>query len=345
MSAFLHKAMSPHTFSKSIGLMKTNILVTSAGRRVSLVKAFQHEIKCQFQEAKVFTTDMKPEWSSACRVSDGFFTLPRVTDPEYINILFDLCVVNSVGLVIPTIDTELAVLAANRQKFEDAGIVLAVSDLGFVERCRDKRKTNQLFEEFGIQFPKPINKNEPVFPIFIKPYDGSLSKDIMLIRDAKDWNYSLLDNEKLMFMEYLSPEEYQEFTVDAYFDQLGCLKSLVPRRRIEVRGGEVSKGRTEKGALYETLVSIFAEMEGARSCLTMQFFEHKTSGRVVGIEINPRFGGGYPLSYHANANYPAMLIKEYLLHETLDFTDNWISDLTMLRYDSEIIVKSDAFAD
>lgn len=325
--------------------MKTNILVTSAGRRVSLVKAFQHELKSRFKEAMVFTTDMRPEWSSACRVSDGFFALPRVTHPDYIHSLFELCVEYSIGLVIPTIDTELLVLASNKQKFAEAGIVLAVSDLDLVVRCRDKRNTNQLFEEFGIQFPKPIDKNNPDFPVFIKPYDGSLSKDILLVRDQFDWNDSLLANEKLMFMEYLSPEEYQEFTVDAYFDKSGILKCLVPRRRIEVRGGEISKGRTEKGALYQTLVVKFAEMKGARSCLTMQFFEHKTSGRVVGIEINPRFGGGFPLSYQAKANYPAMLIREYLLNESLDFLDNWIDGLVMLRYDAEIIVKSDAFAE
>lgn len=325
--------------------MKTNILITSAGRRVSLVKAFQHELKSRFKEAQVFTTDMRPEWSSACWVSDGFFALPRVTDPKYINLLFNLCVENNVGLVIPTIDTELLVLAANKQKFSDAGIVLAVSDLELVVRCRDKRNTNQLFEEYGIQFPKPVDKHNPVFPVFIKPYDGSLSKDIMLVSDMLEWSDSLLENEKLMFMEYLSPEEYQEFTVDAYFDKSGILKSLVPRRRIEVRGGEISKGRTEKGVLYETLVGKFSKMKGARSCLTMQFFEHKISGRVVGIEINPRFGGGFPLSFEAKANYPGMLIREYLLNESLDFLDDWIDGLVMLRYDSEIIVKSDAFSE
>lgn len=325
--------------------MKTNILVTSAGRRVSLVKAFQQELKARIKEAKVFTTDMMPEWSSACRISDGFFALPRVSHPDYIQSLIEMCVEYSIGLVIPTIDTELLVLAASQQKFTEVGIVLAVSDLDLVVRCRDKRNTNQLFEEFGIQFPKTIDKNNPVFPVFIKPYDGSLSKGIMLIRDQRDWNESFFENEKLMFMEYLSPEEYQEFTVDAYYDKSGILKCLVPRRRIEVRGGEISKGRTERGALYETLVRNFAEMKGARSCLTMQFFEHRASGRVVGIEINPRFGGGFPLSYEAKANFPAMLIREYLLNEPLDFLDNWIDGLVMLRYDAEIIVKSDAFVE
>lgn len=325
--------------------MNTNVVVTSAGRRVSLVRSFQHELKRLFPDAKVFTTDLMPEWSSACRVSDGFFALPRVTDAHYTSRLLDLCVENRVSLVIPTIDTELLVLASNKQLFIDAGIVLAVSDVELVSRCRDKRRTNELFQAYGIEFPMPMDKKSPIFPLFVKPYDGSLSKDIMLVRNKMEWRDSLLENKKLMFMEYLSPEDYQEFTVDAYYDNSGILKSLVPRKRIEVRGGEISKGRTEKGNLYKILLTKFAQIEGARSCLTMQFFEHRITGRIVGIEINPRFGGGFPLTYEAKANYPAMLIREYFLNEQLDFFDNWVDGLVMLRYDSEIILEKNAFVD
>ena len=323
--------------------MNINILVTSAGRRVSLVRSFQNELKNLIPNAKVYTTDMKPEWSSACRVSDGFFTLPRVTDNDYIKELFDLCIEKNIGLVVPTIDTELIVLSVNKERFRSAGITIAVSDIELVSRCRDKRSTNELFHDFGVRYPMPIDKYYPVFPLFIKPYDGSLSKDILLIRNQKEWNDSFLENEKLMFMEYLGPEEYQEFTVDAYYDKWGILKCLVPRKRVEVRCGEISKGRTEKGELYKTLVDKFGEIKGAISCLTMQFFEHRKSGEVVGIEINPRFGGGFPLSYGANANYPSMLIREYLLNESLDFEENWINGLVMLRYDAEIFTNDDSF--
>lgn len=323
--------------------MKQNILITSAGRRVSLVKAFKADLQASIPGAKVLTAEMNPEWSAACRISDGYHVLPRVTDVSYIEKLLDLCLREAVGLVVPTIDTELLVLAANVDLFAASGIMLAVSDLSFVSKCRDKRKTNEFFLKIGINIPRPIDKYQPTFPLFIKPYDGSLSKDILLVRNASELQESLLENEKFMFMEYLHHDDYQEYTVDAYFDKQGWLKCLVPRRRIEVRGGEISKGGTEKGGLYDYLKSKFSYIPGARACLTMQFFEHRKSGRVVGIEINPRFGGGFPLTYEAKANYPAMLIREYLLNEPLDFLDNWIDGLVMLRYDAEIIVKSDAF--
>jgi carbamoyl-phosphate synthase large subunit len=324
--------------------MKRNILITSAGRRVSLVKAFRNDLNARIPGAKVFTAEMNPEWSAACRISDGYFVLPRVTDTEYIQLLLDLCIREDVGLVVPTIDTELLVLAANVELFAASGITLAVSDLSLVSKCRDKRMTNAIFLEFGIDVPRPIDKYQPSFPLFIKPYDGSLSKDILLVRNESEWRESFLENEKLMFMEYLDPDDYQEFTVDAYFDKQGMLKCLVPRRRIEVRGGEISKGRVEKGELYRILKDKFSNIPGARSCLTMQFFEHRKTGRIVGIEINPRFGGGFPLSFAAGATYPGFLIDEYILGKEIGFYEDWIDRRVMLRYDAEVIIDANGFS-
>jgi carbamoyl-phosphate synthase large subunit len=317
--------------------MKGNILITSAGRRVSLVRAFQNELIKRIPEGKVFTADMNPVWSAACKISDGYFVLPQVTDTNYINELRALCLKMNIVLVVPTIDTELLILAKNFEKFKSVGVTLAVSDYSLIARCRDKRKTNELFIEMGIEVPLSIDKHRPTFPLFVKPYDGSLSKGILLINSESEWNSKLLNDEKLMFMEYLNPRDYQEFTVDAYYDQNSVLMCMVPRRRIEVRCGEISKGCTEKGSLYEKLKIKFGNLSGARSCLTMQFFEHRKSGRIVGIEINPRFGGGYPLSYAAHANYPAFLIEEYLLAKEITFFEKWVEGRVMLRFDDEVI--------
>jgi len=320
-----------------------NILISSAGRRVSLVKAFQKELKFRFPEAKVFTTDMNPQWSSACRVADGYFQLSRVDAPDYMKRLITICLENQIGLIVPTIDTELLILSEHREELLKLGIVAAVSDYALIQRCRDKRLTNALFEEMGIDVPRKVDPLAPTFPLFIKPYDGSLSRDILLVKSAAEWHTGLLTNEKLMYMEYLSPDDYQEFTVDAFFDDAGELKCLVPRKRVEVRGGEISKGRTEKKKLYETLQLHFRNLAGARSCLTMQFFEHKQNHRIVGIEINPRFGGGFPLTYEAGGNYPAYLVEEYLSGKKLSYHDGWEHGKVMLRYDAEVFLSDGDF--
>ena len=94
----------------------SNILITSAGRRVELVNSFKTECVKLDKKIKVFCTDVNPELSSACKVADLYFQAPKVTSKEYISFLKKICADNSIVLIIPTIDTELLRLAENREK-------------------------------------------------------------------------------------------------------------------------------------------------------------------------------------------------------------------------------------
>jgi len=315
-----------------------NILITSAGQRVSLVRAFQKQLKSVFPEAKVFTTDMQPQLSAACNISDGYYKVKRVTDPAYISDLLQLCLDNEIRMVVPTIDTELLILSRHKSTFADKGIRLIVCDEGFTSQCRDKRQINEFFLNKGIEIPKPVDKSAPVFPLFIKPFDGSLSADTFLIRSSDQLTVEQLDNPRFMFMEYIDKSDYDEYTVDMYFDKLNEVKCIVPRRRMLIRAGEINKGLTCKNTIVPYLKSKISRIPGAIGCLTLQLFLNKTSDRIVAIEINPRFGGGYPLSYQAGANYPLWLINEYFLDQEISYTDGWEDGLLMLRYDDEVIV-------
>ena len=320
-----------------------NILITSAGRRVGLVRAFQIELKKKFPFSKVYTAEANPEWSSACRISDDFFTIPRVDDENYIDSILELCIKKEIKLVIPTIDTELLILARAIKLFLLNKIQIVISDFDLITKCRDKRQTNFLFEALKITIPRVIDKSNPSFPLFIKPYDGSLSKDLYIINYKEELTESLLNNKKLMFMEYINPKDFYEYTIDAYYDKNSFLKCLVPRRRIEVRGGEISKGKTERLNFYNILKERLNFINGAKGCLTIQFFIGKVNCEIIGIEINPRFGGGFPLSYASGANYPEYIILEYMMNEPINFNDNWVENLVMLRFDSEVILNKDDF--
>jgi carbamoyl-phosphate synthase large subunit len=317
--------------------MKNNILITSAGRRVSLVRAFQQELKKIFPDAKVITTDSQPEVSAACMIADKAIKICKINHPNYVEELLTICNSNEVGMIIPTIDTELRILADKRAMFCDTHVI--VSSLDIIEKCRDKRKTNLFFAERGISVPQEINKRNPTFPLFIKPFNGSLSSEIHHIESVSQLTQYLVTDEKFMFMEYLSPQEHDEYTIDMYYDKNHELKCLVPRKRIEVRGGEISKGITIKNEILSVINSKMAHLGGAIGCLTLQVFLHKVSKKIIGIEINPRFGGGFPLSYLAGANFPKWLIMEYLLDKkNIAIYNDWEENLLMLRYDDEILV-------
>ncbi len=213
-----------------------------------------------------------------------------------------------------------------------------VSDESFISICRDKRNTGAFFEQHNIKVPHVIDKNNPSFPMFAKPYDGSLSTNLHYIKSAEELTPDILNDEKLIFMEYIDKNVYQEYTVDMYYGRDNQLKCIVPRERMEVRAGEINKGRTAKNDVLDYLKKRLNYIEGCVGCICIQLFYNPTTHDVVGIEINPRFGGGYPLSYYAGANYPKYMMLEYILGFTLSYHDDWKDGMLMLRYDDAIYV-------
>lgn len=318
---------------------KTNILITSAGRRVSLVREFQQEMKSRNIDGNVYCTDLKPDLSAACQIADGFFAVQRVTSPDYINELIQLCLQEQIVLIVPTIDTELEVLAENCLRFEKLGIQVLISDTSFVKKCRDKRLIHQFFDEIGIERAAEYNRNNYQLPVFVKPSDGSRSQGIYMFQDKEEIPESLWSDPKNMFLEYFPKNEYDEFTIDIYFNKDGKLICVVPRERIIVKDGEVNTACARKNGIVELVKDRFSSVKGLIGCITFQAFKHKEKDRVIGIEVNPRFGGGFPLSYNAGANFPGWILDEYILNKEIDsYDETWQDNTLMIRYDQEVIV-------
>ena len=315
-----------------------NILITSAGKRVSLVKAFKTELEKYFPEGIIATVDANPQLSAACHVADKFYKVPRLNAPNYIDELISICKLNNISLIIPTIDTELLLLSENAKKLLIEGVTPVISSVDLVTICGDKRLTHKFFESHGVKTAKEYLKTDYKLPLFIKPVDGSRSIDTFIILKKEDFRDNYFEDKKLMFLEYLDHNLYDEYTCDLYYGKDFKLKCVVPRRRIEVRDGEVNKGRTEKNSLIQYVKKHLEFIDGARGCLTVQFFKHKSEDTIIGIEINPRFGGGFPLSYFAGANYPKWIIQEYMLNQQIEPFDDWEDNLLMLRYDNEILI-------
>jgi carbamoyl-phosphate synthase large subunit len=319
-----------------------NILVLSAGRRVELVQSFMEQRDYHLPSCRVIAVDLRPELSSACQIADQCFVFPRATDPNYAPHLLEFCEQHKIGLVIPSIDTELLILAELKSTLEKNGTIAVVSGLQFVKTCRDKRLSGSLFNQIGFRYPTIYSQNNIVFPIFAKPLDGSSSKDAQLVMSNDELITVNTKEKRLMFMEYIG-KPYQEFTIDCYFNREGVPLCAVPRLRIETRAGEVSKGYTRKHGLYNQLWAKLGEWKDARGCITVQVFYNESADDVVGLEINPRFGGGFPLTYAAGGNYSGWLIQEYLLHQSLQTYSAWEDKLLMLRYDSKVLVRNADF--
>jgi carbamoyl-phosphate synthase large subunit len=312
-----------------------NILVTSAGRRVSLVRNLRESLHRFNSRGKVYTIDLNPELSSACQASDGFEKAPRVTDGGYLDFLKEFSERNGITLIIPTIDTELSLLASVKDSFREMGVEIAISSLNVCETFYLKSTTERFFSENGFRTPQQIDPlKTDRFPLFAKLNNGSCSVGVEMVYEKSRAVELQKENPLYIFQEFI---DGTEFTVDVFVGRDGEVKSVVPRQRIEVRAGEVSKAKTVKDrAIIDEVKRIFTTNSGFYGTITVQLF--KREDELIFIEVNPRFGGGYPLSQKAGADYCELLIKDYM-GEKLSYSEEWEDSLIMLRYDSEIIVK------
>ena len=195
----------------------------------------------------------------------------------------------NICLLIPTIDSELLILAEERKRLASAGIMVLVSDAELVSFCRDKRQTVNLFSSIGIDSPAILDPQSLSYPCFVRPISGSSSKGVRSIPSALHLSTFEKDDPNNLFQEFV-PSTWQEYSVDCWFSRDSRLISMVPRERIETRGGEISKGVTRRGAVLSLLRPSLERLQSACGCLTVQVFR---SDQILGIE-STGFGGGYP---------------------------------------------------
>jgi len=311
-----------------------NILITSAGRRVSLVRNAKESLQKHNKNAKVYAVDLKPELSSACQVADSYEMVPRVTDSKYIPFLLEFCKKNSISIVIPTIDTELEVLSKSKKMFEEIGVMVAISSQEICKTFYHKSTTDTFFSKHNIPTPKMVIDFENVtYPLFAKLNNSSCSVGAQKVYSAIEAKELLKENSDYIFQEFIDADE---FTVDVYVNKIGEVCSVVPRQRLEVRAGEVNKALAVKDeTIINAVKDLCEKMDGSFGVITVQLF--KEDENISFIEVNPRFGGGYPLSWRAGADMVGMLIDDYL-GKSPSYNDSWADRTLMLRYDDEVIV-------
>ena len=320
------------------GNKRHNVLILSAGRRVELVNCFKTTRDKMNINGKVFCADML-ETAPALQFADGKFILPRVGSDGYLEALVKICKDNEIALVVPTIDTELEILAKNKQNIEkESGAIILISDYESVAVCCDKFKTAEYFETHGFEYPKVIEQEklkaeDCKFPLFIKPLDGSSSINAFKVNNESELKFFMNYVKKPIVQEYVSGTEY---TVDCFSDFDGNIITVVPRIRLATRGGEVLKGKIDKNPVIIDNVKNLLTSFGFIGQITVQCFL-TGDGTIKYIEINPRFGGGAPMSIYAGANSCENLYK-LLKGEKLEYNENYEDGVVFARFDGSVRV-------
>ena len=318
-----------------------NVLISSAGRRVALLNAFRSSLDRLGLAGEVQAADLSP-LSSAMRVADKRHLVPRCTDSEFIPAVVEICEREKIRLVVPTIDTELPAYAARREDFERIGTAVAISDPDTIRISADKHNTHawltsERFPTVRQAVPAEVltNPGSWRFPLIAKPAAGSASIGLARVSTPDELRVVAGDGDYVV--QEIAPGH--EHTLDVLVMRDSRAVCAVPRKRLEVRGGEVSKGMTVRHAgLQELGVTICERLPGAYGVITVQIFLDEESGALSVIEINPRFGGGFPLAYKAGADCPGWIIEEICGLPPTVRADEWRDGLVMLRYDGAVFV-------
>lgn len=296
------------------------ILFTSAGRRVELLQAFREAAKREKVNLRIYAADMSDTAPALC-FGDEAVRVCRISDDEYIPQLLRFCREHGIDLLIPTIDTDLLKLSRAKQDFAEEGTRVLISAYDKIAVCRDKRYTYDFFRKCGLCAPETFDsfdKYKLSFPCFIKPKDGSSSINAFRADSQEELKEIAKRVSEYIIQPYI---EGREYTVDILCDFDGNAVLITPRERVAVRSGEVLQTRIIEDE--EMIRECQRIIENFRPCgpITVQLIKDKITGNNYYIEINPRYGGGAPLSMKAGADSAACVLR-LLKGETLGFQEH-----------------------
>ncbi len=317
-----------------------NVLILSAGRRVELIECFRNAAAKEKIQSKIIAVDIS-NTAPAIYFADKHYIIPKINDDKYIQTIIDICNKENIKIIIPTIDTELLILSENKaiiEKSTKAKVLVSSPDV--ISTCRNKINTQKFFEKNGFGIPKLITEreieNEEVkFPVFIKPIDGSSSINAFKVNNMKELKFFKEYINKPMVQELIEGEEY---TVDVFCDFQCNIVTIVPRRRIAIRSGEIIKGKIVKDRQIIENVKKVINILKPIGQVTIQCMKDKEG--IKYIEINPRFGGGAPMSIKAGAD-SCQKIYKLLKGEKLEYTEDYKENIFFLRFDSSIMLDSE----
>jgi carbamoyl-phosphate synthase large subunit len=317
------------------------VLFTCIGRRVSLLRSFQDAAGRLHLEASFYGTDTS-KLSPALQLCDEAFLVEPTTHATYIDQLLSIVRGHAATLLVPTVDLDLQLLAQHKPRFEDLGCRVLVCDPDVIDTCQDKRRTYGFLAKHGFGTPTTMSvrtalaaarRGELTWPCFLKRWDGYASRDNAVVHSPDEMRFFARRIPNALCQEFIEGTEY---TCDAYVDFQKNVRCVVPRRRIEVRSGEVSKGQVVKDPEIMGQAKRVVELLGAGpGVVTLQLFVTK-DGRIKFTEINPRFGGGVPLSIQAGADFPRWILQELIGDRPHIGFDDFTDGLVMLRYDAEV---------
>jgi carbamoyl-phosphate synthase large subunit len=309
----------------------SGVLFTCAGQRVDIVTAFKRA------GARTIATDINP-LAPALYYADEHAFAPGVEDPGYVPALGELVAAHDVTLIVPLTDLDHGVLARARA---DLGALVLLPEPDVVDALADKWLAHLLFEQNGIASPPTwlpgALPGDLEFPVLVKARRGFGSRGIYRCSDRRELEF---------FLDYATDDSMvqscctgEEFSIDLFCDLESRCLNAVPRTMIESKGGESIKGRTLRDAdLIEVGRHVSETLRLVGPANVQCFREPDGTHRVT--DINPRFGGGFPLPTAAGSRFPELALALAAGERPEPTLGDFRDGLVMTRFFSELVLSA-----
>lgn len=319
-----------------------NILILSAGTRNKIVQYF---VKTLNGTGKVIATDMS-NLAPAIYEADKYYIVPKMTAPEYLDVVLDICKKEEITGVLSLIDPELSFLAENREKFEAIGTTVIGSSYTLCEISLDKFQMYSWLENHGYRCAKSYMDKDAFFadvdagvityPVFVKPARGSASISISKVYDRETVELLFAHEDGLMIQEFL---DGQEIGADVYIDMVSHeVVSIFTKKKLKMRAGETDKAVSFKDEKLFALIEQFVKDAGYNGQIDIDIFDVK--GEYYISEVNPRFGGGYPHAFESGADHMKLIVNNLEGNANGNVIGQYKNGTYMMKY-NEVMMKRD----
>jgi carbamoyl-phosphate synthase large subunit len=308
----------------------TAVLFTCAGQRVDIVTAFARA------GATTIASDLDP-LAPALYHAHHRALVPRVTDPGYLDALAALVAEHDVKLVVPVTDIDQSIVARGREKLEPALLLAPPYDV--VALMADKYTAHVFFEENGIPSPRTWLPgglpDDARFPLLVKIREGFGSRHIYRAGDREELEFFLRHTPVESMVQELCHGE--EFSIDVFCDRDGRCLNAIARTMIQSKGGESIKGTSILDAELIEHGRRVAETIGIVGPACVQCFREE-DGSLPVTDVNPRFGGAFPLPLAAGSRYPELALALARGERPEPRVGEYRAGVSMTRYFSEVIL-------
>lgn len=297
-----------------------------------------------YGSGKVITADCS-SLAPALYTSDKSYIVPPITDSGYLAKIMDICARENIAAVLSLIDTELLFLAENKSSFDDMGVRIIVSGYSAVDTCHDKIKMHGFLDQHGFdnikiyddisRFFNAIKAGIVSFPVFVKERFGSASSGAIKINNKESLKAAFNDKADLLVQEFI---EGRELGIDVYVDLISReVISIFIKEKFYMRSGETDKAASIINSAIVNLVADFVKKLDLVGPLDMDIIER--DGRYYIIDINSRFGGGYPLAYECGENYPLYIINNIRGRKNTARIGQYPEGVRMMKHDDVTIIR------